>query len=214
MPNPFRRIDDRRVRISSFRRFRHDVNFNAGDDPPHNADTDLIMEWLVDFVLTHCNFWRGVPRREKRNREERAGRDGSCRIRRTRNADEYVSGMCEGTKEGRTGAPHEEYPSRARNLFVGRPQTVRRYGIVWLQRDGAAAKTWNRYNELTKTEENASLARVAKKKRKFHSHSHRWIGEESFDKFEPFPTCVIRETVVVERVRERRYYEVNPRNRA
>lgn len=43
------------------------MNFNAGDVAtplyPCNVDTDLIMEWLVDFVLTRCNFWRGAPKR-------------------------------------------------------------------------------------------------------------------------------------------------------
>lgn len=36
-----------------------------------NADADLIMEWLVDFVLTRCNFWRDEPEKGGRNRKER-----------------------------------------------------------------------------------------------------------------------------------------------
>lgn len=80
------------------------------------------------------------------------------------NVDENVSGMCERANEGEErSAPCEEYPSRARNLFVGRPQTVRRYRIVWLRRNTPRKRTWNRYNELTETEGNAALAQVAEK---------------------------------------------------
>lgn len=99
--------------------------------PPYNADRDLIMEWLVDFVLTHCNFWRGAARRGKRNREEERA-PGERRLlpdtthpERGRVLREWHVWRDEGRADA--GAPYEEYPSQARNLFVGRPQTVRRY---------------------------------------------------------------------------------------
>jgi len=62
------------------------------------------MEWLVDFVLTRCNFWRGASR----SREEGG---------RFRNADGYVSGMCERATEGGR-APYEEYPSREHVIYL------------------------------------------------------------------------------------------------
>lgn len=55
------------------------MNFNAGDVAtplyPCNADTDLIMEWLVDFVLTCYNFWRGAPKREDGMEKNTSGDD-------------------------------------------------------------------------------------------------------------------------------------------
>lgn len=101
MRNPFRHIDEE---LASHRFDGFGMTWILMPVMPrrpyiHVMRTDLIMEWLVDFVLTRCNFWRSAPKREKRNREERVGRQ-LWRIRRTRNADEYVSGMCKRAKKG------------------------------------------------------------------------------------------------------------------
>lgn len=122
------------------------------------------MEWLVDFMLTRCNFWRSASKREKRNKEERVRRQ-LWRIRRTRNADEYVSGMCKREKKGGR-APYEEYPTRARNLFVGRPQTMRRLRNR-LTSKRHAVKMWNRCNELAKNGRKCRLGADCEKKNLF-----------------------------------------------
>lgn len=137
--NPLRRIDE----ATAFHRFDGSGMMwilmqarRRSLSPSYNADTDLIMEWLVDFVLTHCNFWerRAVPRKGKRNKE-RAGRERLLLPDTTypgTRMSTWVACVKGRRKGGRRAPHHEEYPSRARNLFVGRPQTVQRYGIVWL----------------------------------------------------------------------------------
>lgn len=109
-------------------------------------------------------------------------------------------------KGRRKGAPHEEYSSRARNLFVGRPQTVRRYGIVWLQRDRRENVKPIRARKETR-KGNAGLARIAKERKKIPILiPYRWTREESLDKFEPFDMRCTRNCGPL--------LEVNSRNRA
>lgn len=65
----------------------------------------------------------------------------------------------------RAAAPHEEYPSPARNLFVGRPRTVRRYrggGVRCLRLRGDASR--KRENDATGLREDETEKRASWRK--------------------------------------------------
>jgi len=104
----------RRASSSSFQRPRRDGNPDVGDAatlPPHVTRARRFNNGMVSgFRANALQFL-------ERRLEKQGGRRPIPAARRTRNADGYVSGMCERASEGGR-APYEEYPSREHVIYL------------------------------------------------------------------------------------------------